>query len=115
MMIKIDRLSIEREKERKNVYIEYLYFESLFCYSPQCLASYCGIFNKTLERIISKMETESANQHTIFRQRCQFCGGDHWNDLCLDYATVEVRNQLLEKKKEWVLFALKGDTDFLSA
>ena len=39
------------------------------------------------------MGTESANQHTIFRQRCKFCGGDHWNDLCPDYATVEVKPQ----------------------
>ena len=44
------------------------------------------------------MGTESANQHTIFRQRCKFCGGDHWNDLCLDYATVEVRKQLLKRQ-----------------
>ena len=44
------------------------------------------------------METESANQHTIFRQRCKFCGGDHWNDLCLEYDTVEIRKQLLKRQ-----------------
>ena len=43
------------------------------------------------------METKSSNQQKIFRQRCNFCGGDHWNDDCPDYATVEERKQILKR------------------
>ena len=43
------------------------------------------------------METKSSNQQRIFRQRCNFCGGDHWNDNCPDYATVEERKQVLKR------------------
>ena len=42
------------------------------------------------------METESLFQQR-FRQLCNFCGGDHWNDRCPDYGTVEERKLILRK------------------
>ena len=43
------------------------------------------------------METKSSNQQRRFRQLCNFCGGDHWNDNCPAYATVYERKQVLKR------------------
>ena len=45
------------------------------------------------------METKLLDQHQqkLFRQRCNFCNGDHWNDECPSFSTVEQRKQLLKK------------------
>ena len=43
------------------------------------------------------MNAKSSNHIIIFRQLCDFCSGDHWNDNCSTYATVEERKQILKR------------------
>ena len=43
------------------------------------------------------MDAKSSNHKRLFRQLCSLCSGDHWNDNCPTYATVEERKQILKK------------------
>ena len=43
------------------------------------------------------MDAKSSNHKRIFSQLCNFCSGDHWNDNCPTYATVEERKQILKR------------------
>ena len=43
------------------------------------------------------MDAKSSNHKRLFRQLCNVCSGDHWNDNCPTYATVEERKQILKK------------------
>ena len=43
------------------------------------------------------MDSKSLNHQIIFKQVCNFCSGDHWNDNCPTYGTVEERKQVLNR------------------
>ena len=58
------------------------------------------------------METKSSNQQRRFRQLCNFCGGDHWNDNCPAYATVDERNQVLKRSGSCFICLKRGHRAF---
>ena len=58
------------------------------------------------------METKSSNQQRRFRQLCNFCGGDHWNDNCPAYATVDERKQVLKRLGSCFICLKRGHRAF---